>query len=125
MKTKQLEMAKLTKGYPFAFQVLGYLTWNNDGDYTGVIPEYRQYLEEYVYEKIWSELSSRDREIAYAIAKCNSGKIKDIRQFLDIESNQFNPYRKRLIKKGIIDGSEYGIVKFTLPFFERFVVENY
>ena len=122
---KELEMAKLTKGYPFAFQVLGYLTWNNDGDYTGVIPEYRQYLEEYVYEKIWSELSSRDREIAYAIAKCNSGKIKDIRQFLDIESNQFNPYRKRLIKKGIIDGSEYGIVKFTLPFFERFVVENY
>ena len=45
---KALEMAKLTKGYPFAFQVLGYLTWNNDGDYTGVIPEYRQYLEEYV-----------------------------------------------------------------------------
>lgn len=24
-----VEMSKLTKGYPFAFQVLGYLTWNN------------------------------------------------------------------------------------------------
>ena len=30
-----VEMAKLTKGYPFAFQVLGYLTWNNNGDYKG------------------------------------------------------------------------------------------
>ena len=31
------EMAKLTLGYPFAFQVLGYLTWNENGDYNSVI----------------------------------------------------------------------------------------
>lgn len=120
-----VEMAKLTKGYPFAFQVLGYLTWNNNGDYKGVLAEYRQYLEEYVYEKIWSELSAKDKEVAFAIAKCDTGKIKDIRELLHIDTNQFNPYRKRLIKKGIVDGSEYGIVRFTLPFFERFVIENY
>lgn len=120
-----LEMAKYTKGYPFAFQVLGYLTWNNHGDYTAILPEFRQYLDEYVYEKIWSELSSRDRQIAYAIAQCPSGKVKDIRNILHIENNAFNPYRKRMIKKGVLDGSEYGIVKFTLPFFERFVLENY
>ena len=30
------EMAELTKGYPFAFQVLGYLTWNNEGDYHAI-----------------------------------------------------------------------------------------
>ena len=120
-----VEMAKLTKGYPFAFQVLGYLTWNNNGDYKGVLAEYRQYLEEYVYEKIWSELSSKDKEIAFAIAQCETGKIKDIRELLHIDTNQFNPYRKRLIKKGIVDGSEYGFVRFTLPFFEQFVIENY
>ncbi len=45
-------MAGLTKGYPFAFQVLGYLTWNNDGDYNGVLGEYEQYLSEFVYDKI-------------------------------------------------------------------------
>ena len=33
-----------TKGYPFAFQVLGYLTWNHEGDYEAVIDEYEQYL---------------------------------------------------------------------------------
>lgn len=120
-----LEMAKYTKGYPFAFQVLGYLTWNNQGNYTEVLTEYRQYLDEYVYEKIWSELSTRDRQIAYAIAQCPSGKVKEVREKLQIENNAFNPYRKRMIKKGILDGSEYGVVKFTLPFFERFVLENY
>lgn len=47
-----LEMAELTKGYSFAFQVLGYLTWEADGDYRPVRAKYRQYLEECVHEKI-------------------------------------------------------------------------
>ena len=34
------KMAEFTKGYPFAFQVLGYLTWNHAGDYEAVIDEY-------------------------------------------------------------------------------------
>jgi hypothetical protein len=122
---RALDMAKITKGYPFAFQVLGYLTWEHDGDYTSVLVEYRQYLEEYVYEKIWSELSAGDRKMVYAIARCPSGKIKDIRQFLEIETNAFNPYRQRLIRKGILDGETYGVVKFVLPCFEQFVLENY
>ena len=33
------EMARLTMGYPFAFQVLGYLTWNQNGDYKSIIPQ--------------------------------------------------------------------------------------
>ena len=45
-------MAGLTKGYPFAFQVLGYLTWNHNGDYLSVVDEYEQYLSEFVYDKI-------------------------------------------------------------------------
>lgn len=35
-----MQMADLTQGYPFAFQVLGYLTWNNHGDYQNVCTEY-------------------------------------------------------------------------------------
>ena len=45
------QMAELTKGYPFAFQVLGYLTWNNRGNYREVLEEYEQYLSEFVYDK--------------------------------------------------------------------------
>ena len=120
-----LEMARMTNGYPFAFQVLGYLTWNNNGDYKGVIDDYRQNLEEYVYEKIWSEMSGGDRRIAYGIAKADDNKVSSVRKVLGIENGEFNPYRKRLIRKGIISGDKYGEVSFTLPMFGVFVLDNY
>ena len=62
------QMAELTRGYPFAFQVLGYLTWNHSGHYEAVLEEYEQYLSEFVYDKIWSELSQKDRIVARGIA---------------------------------------------------------
>lgn len=120
-----LEMARLTNGYPFAFQVLGYLTWDNKGDYKGIIDDYRQNLEEYVYEKIWSEMSAGDRRIAYGIAKAEDNKVSSVRKILGIENGEFNPYRKRLIRKGIINGDKYGEVCFTLPLFDMFVLDNY
>lgn len=119
------QMADLTKGYPFAFQVLGYLTWNHHGDYHAVRGEYEQYLSEFVYDKIWSELSQKDRMVARGIADVEGGKIKDIREHLHMETNEFNPYRKRLIKKGILSGETRGYVYFTLPLFEEYIMENY
>ena len=118
------EMAELTKGYPFAFQVLGYLTWNNEGDYHAILDEYEQYLAEFVYDKIWSELSLKDRMVAKGIADVKSGKIKEIREYLGMETNEFNPYRKRLIRKGIVSGEMRGYVSFTLPLFDKYVIEN-
>ena len=118
------EMAKLTLGYPFAYQVLGYLTWNAHGDYASVIDEYKQYLSEFVYDKIWSELSHKDQQVAAGIAKVADGKILEIRNLLGMETNEFNPYRKRLIKKGILSGETRGYVFFTLPLFSEYVLEN-
>ena len=64
------KMTLLTRGYPFAFQVLGYLYWEHRDTKTvqEILPEYDQYLEEYVYEKIWSELSKGDKELLVAMA---------------------------------------------------------
>ena len=118
------KMAELTKGYPFAFQVLGYLTWNHAGDYEAVIDEYEQYLSEFVYDKIWSELSQKDRIVARGIAEVDGGKIKDIWERIGMETNEFNPYRKRLIKKGILSGEMRGYVYFTLPLFDEYVIDN-
>ena len=43
----------------------------------------------------------------------------------DMETNEFNPYRKRLIRKGIVSGETRGYVYFTLPLFGEYVVANY
>ena len=118
-------MALLTRGYSFAFQVLGYYTWEHDGDYRKALEEYRQYLEDYVYDKIWSELSAKDRELTHAIAVSDTGKVSDILQIMGIQNNQFSPYRKRLQKKGLIDTSRFGYLRFTLPQFENYVKSMY
>ena len=120
-----MEMALCTRGYSFAFQVLGYLTWENGGDYKAVLPEYRQYLDEFVYDKIWSELSPKDKKILNAICNVESGKIEEIRAQLNLETNEFNPYRKRLINRGLINGSERGYVRLVLPMFAEYIRDNF
>ena len=120
-----MEMAKMTGGYSFAFQVLGYFTWENNGDFRTVENTYRNYLADYSYDKIWTELSAEDRRVSYGIAMSSDGRIAEIRKRLEMDTNHFNPYRKRLIRKGIVNGEEYGIVRFVLPFFGEYVLENY
>ena len=40
-------------------------------------------------------------------------------------TNEFNPYRERLIRKGIISGEERGYVQLLLPFFDQYTLANY
>ncbi len=119
-----VEMTKLTGGYPFAFQLLGYLTWNNGGKFRSVLPEYRQYLYDYVYNKIWSELSNKDREILYGIVEAEDDSVQTIKNKLRISDNEWSPYRQRLIRKGIADGSRRGALRLTLPLFDEFIKEK-
>lgn len=118
------KLANLTMGYSFAFQVLGFLYFNNKGKMDVVLPEYRQYLEEYVYEKIWTELSSTDKKVLIAIQKSESKSIAEIREIIGYETNQFNPYRMRLIRKGLVNGDTHGYLSFTLPLFDEFIKSN-
>lgn len=120
---KAEEMAALTKGYPFAFQVLGYLFWENKetGTIEKILPEYDQYLEEYVYGKIWSELSGLDRKILVRMAESGETKVQKIREQAGMKSELFSVYRDRLKRKGILDTSRYGELSFILPRFAEFV----
>lgn len=119
------EMAVLTKGYPFAFQVLGYYTFQKNGDYNGVIPEYRQYLFDNVYNKIWSELSPKEKKILYAIASSSEGKTGEVLEIAKMKKNELSPYRDKLIKKGYINGDDRGYLCFSIPLFDSYVKYSY
>ena len=82
----------------------------------------RKLVQEYVYEKIWSELSKGDKELLVAMAKTNDTKVEAIRKTIKKASNSFSVYRNRLIKKGLIISPEYGHLEFTLPRFKEFVL---
>lgn len=120
---KSLELAALTKGYSFAFQVLGYTYWNampvhsvND-----ILPDYDAKLSDAAYSKMWMEMSDMDRKVCHAIAESESGKTKEVRTLLDMDSSLFNVYRVRLKNRGIVDAGSYGRVSFALPRFAEFV----
>lgn len=121
------KMTALTKGYPFAFQVLGYLYWECRKSKTleQIMPEYDQYLEEYVYSKIWSELSEQDKRILQEMSFSGEVRVKNLREALEMKSELFSVYRERLKRKGVINTSEYGKVSMALPRFEDFVKLQY
>ena len=125
-RAKAEEMTGLTKGYPFAFQVLGYLYWENRDIKTieEILPEYDQYLEEYVYGKIWSELSGQDREILLEMSVSGETKVKNIRERLQMKSELFSVYRERMKRKGVLDTGKYGEISFALPRFAEFVISR-
>ncbi len=121
-----LEMARETKGYPYAFQLIGYFTWKNQCSYTDAVrKEWKIRLHDYVYEIIWERLSQKDRFVAYGIAKAQSHRTAEVREILQLSKDEFSPYRKRLIKKGLVKGDSWGVVSFTLPYFDEFVCRTY
>ena len=119
-----VQMANLTKGYSYAFQVLGYFTWKNEGDYTKAIPLLKQYLEENVYEKMWIEISGKDRQLLYGVARSESGKAKEIKEIVEMSDDAYSVYRDRLIKKGLVDGSGHGYLRLTLPYFGEYILKK-
>lgn len=118
------KMAVLTKGYPFAYQVLGYLCYRDNAPYETVIPHFDAYLEELVYEKLWSELSAKDKIVMSAMADTTDGKVDSIREKSSMNSNTFTVYRSRLLKRGIIKAREYGHLSFVLPRFKEFIIRR-
>ena len=119
-----MAMAKATMGYPFAFQALGYLCWSRQKFWKELLPEYDTYLEDYVYEKIWSELSEKDKSVLRAMSGEQSSRVENIREKLNMTSNNFTVYRNRLLKKGLVVVPGYGQLSFALPRLREFAARS-
>lgn len=123
-EARSRELAKLTLGYSFAFQALGYIYWNATPveDVEAILPEYDAMLANASYSKMWQELSQADRHLCVAIARSKTSNVKDIRAELGEDSpNRFNQRRIRLRNRGLIDTAERGRISFSLPRFAQFV----
>lgn len=115
-----IRLASYTKGYSFAFQTIGYFSWEYPDKKEKALKNAKEYLYEFAYQKIWTELSAKDREVVLAASKVPFGEVRQIRELLSMTNNQFNPYRNRLIKAGIWISPENGRVEFALPWFGEF-----
>ncbi len=121
-ETEATEMAKFTRGYSYAFQVIGYLKFENpDMPLKELSRSFDEYMEEYSYEKIWSELSIKDREIVTLLINSENGslRVKDIKQMTNLTDQSFPTYKRRLSGSGIISVDTYGYCELALPRFKE------
>ena len=71
---KSLQRLVNALSYAFAFQALGVSYWNNrEAGMDAVLEEFDELLDDFVYKKIWSSLTTREREIVRAI---NTDEVK-------------------------------------------------
>ena len=89
------------------------------------IASFDERMAEYCYEKIWEDLSDKEKEIVVLLANNEKMKTGNIAENIGVSAKTFSVQRDRLIKKGIIDGREHGTVSLLLPRFDEFVKINF
>lgn len=125
------KMAAATGGYPYAVQALGYVVCKNyrdaeDIDMESVLPGFDLLLADGVYDKLWIEMSEMDREICHIVAESDmdGASVSSVIEKSGISKSLASNYKKRLIKKGIVEEVRGSFV-FSLPGFGRYVREQY
>lgn len=129
-------LAIMTKGYSYAFQLLGYLVWNKASNSSkkqidssiikSIKDRYLLDLDRNSYSKIYSSLSAQDKKFLIAMAENSKEnvKVKDICNKLNKKSNYVSIYRQRLLDDQIIISPSYGYLSFNLPYFKEFVLQQ-
>ncbi len=122
-KETSIKLAKMTKGYAFAFQALGYILFkeNKKDIDQNTLLEFDHYLAEYVYDKIYYELSTNEQKIVKSIKTDEDVKLKDIKDKTKISDSLMTLHKNNLIKKGVLTSNSYGTVCFALPRFSDYL----
>ena len=125
-KEKAMDMAIITKGYPFAYQALGKYVWEEKKHEVTdeVLIKFDEALSHYVYKKIWSELSEKDKWFMSFIVQKDIMPVSELLEISKQKKNEFSQYRERLQEKGLIDVSERGLIKLKLPRLNAFVANQ-
>lgn len=117
-----IKLSRLTAGYAFGYQILGFLMFENDNQLNdNLLTKYDGMLKEFVYDKIWSELPNVEKQIVKVIANSETKDTKSIYEEMGMRKTTFAFFRDKLIKNGIIHSTGWGFVDFTLPRFKEYI----
>jgi hypothetical protein len=118
-----MQMAIITKGYAFAYQALGRYVWDEPGHIVNetVLAKFDETIGEYVYDKIWSELTPTEKWYLSFLVDKNTMKVSELLEITKKKKNEFSQYRSSLAKKGVIDTGDRGVIKLKLPRFGEYI----
>lgn len=123
-------LAEAAGGYPYAFQTVGYYAWRlsqndviDEQVVTQTIEKSKVDLYHNAYEKLYTEVSANDRRMLGVIADYPQADvpISYIQEKLAKPKNYVSVYRARLKDAQLIDTTDWGKVRFSLPFFGDFI----
>ncbi|WP_373841720.1 AAA family ATPase [Limosilactobacillus sp.] len=125
-------VAQLVDGYAYAFQLMGYLLWQSPGKritnqtVDQILPQYQAQLSRNAYSKMMEELSPVDQQFVIAAARADQYPVSVAYLGKKLKRNPgyIGVYRRRLIDSQIIAPAGYGHLKFALPLFKKFVIED-
>lgn len=120
------ELANMTKGYAFAYQAFGKYMWESGEKEISemVLAQVDEALSQKVYDKIWSELRASEKWFLTFIVQKDNMTVNELLEQTKKKHNEWSEPRKRLIEKGIIDGSVRGQISMRLPRFKEYVEKN-
>lgn len=97
---ESIKLAKATKGYAMAHQILGDILFRTKkvSLTQKVLQEYDFNLSQWSYEIIWSELTEREKEILSLIADgiCTN---KDLQDHLNVNKGYLSIYKKKTVPR--------------------------
>lgn len=117
-------MAFITKGYAYAFQELGVLSFKKGTSFNlnNVVAELKAELFAYSYEKIWEEMTEMDKFLAKLLANKEEYKREEVLVLMEDKASNYSMYRDRLLKRGVISARQ-GYISLALPFFGDYIKE--
>ena len=122
-----------TGGYPFLIQLVGYYMWRahpKEKEITledvesGIIAA-RERMNTVVYEPLVKSLSEKDKNFLEAMVQDDKPSlIGDIMRRLNLDKNNVNQYRRRLIASQVLKSAGYGKVSFAIPYLREYLQEH-
>ena len=113
-----LKMAKLTKGYPFAFQAWGALYWEyrDSNTFDEIAGVFDGILEDYAYNAVWSELSESERLVIRAFPDDDARvSIDELCANIPAPREEVIKSASRLTAKFLCTEPEKGYIALALP----------
>ena len=126
------EIYRLTKGYPYFLQEWGYQAWNQAESSLITLQlvqettaQVLRRLDENFFRVRFDRLTDGEKKYLRAMAEIGHDfyRTADITTKLGAESStELSSVRAKLIKKGMIYSPAHGILKFTVPLFDEFML---
>lgn len=113
-------LASLSGGYGFGYQLLGHLYYEHPSIDEDLLEQYDYQLSVNAYDKIWSSLGEKERQILRLI-RGGEQSTSALPERIGVSPKAFSVYRERLLNKGLVLDPKRGVLTMALPRFDVFM----